>query len=255
MSGVQWSVKVDAYPKRKDRYFARRVFQFIRRRVLNYFVFTAKPTGLAPLATARRRWQAEARRRLEEDKDFIEMLTQVRQKSLSTGSDFGDYPELRDTVERLQPRYVLECGSGISTAVIAFSMWRNHQKIGHKGKVVSMDESEKYSENARESLPQFLEDYVEFHHSPPKESAYSKEDFIARGVRYESWPLYPYSFSYIDGPQERRGPAAMKCFDADILHVALLAKSAVVGMIDQRVTRFGTTRSRHLDGWNFPARM
>lgn len=102
---------------------------------------------------------------------------------------YAKYYILYHTVRRLKPAFVLECGSGISTLIILEALARNGT-----GTLVTMDE-----------LPQFAEgvaaiagkrENFELHISPSVRDTYKG----IRGHRYQSLPLHPYDFVFVDGP-------------------------------------------------------
>jgi hypothetical protein len=126
----------------------------------NYFYYTAKPHLLNPIHYARiwneRRVYARIRR------DFPELLNVIRTMTPagSTGCGFSDYWELYSWVRRNAPLWVLECGGGVSSGVIATALAQNQ-----RGRLISLDESRSYLDRAAALLPAHLRPWVEFRHS------------------------------------------------------------------------------------------
>lgn len=101
--------------------------------------------------------------------------------------DYPKYLTIYNTVRRFKPKYVLECGSGISTAIINQALKENGS-----GKLVSLDEMEKFGQ----AVAQIVGPEVAMVISPVEETAYQN---IA-GTRYLNAPDYPYDLVFVDGP-------------------------------------------------------
>ena len=67
----------------------------------------------------------------------------------SCGANFSDYYELYNYIIKKKPKYILECGSGITSYVIAKALHYNHIKSGVKGLCISMEELPNYHEDIK----------------------------------------------------------------------------------------------------------
>ncbi|TAL19587.1 class I SAM-dependent methyltransferase [Patescibacteria group bacterium] len=101
---------------------------------------------------------------------------------------WSKYYILYKIVRKLKPRFVLECGSGISTAIIISALRENGG-----GLLVSLDESPEYGNVVRD----IVGSEVETHISPSVEATYEG----LTGTKYAQIPDYPYDFIFVDGPQ------------------------------------------------------
>lgn len=104
---------------------------------------------------------------------------------------WSKYYTLYKTVRNLKPKFVLECGSGISTAIIIRALEEN--RTG--GRLISIDESSQYGDVVRDVVG----NKVEMHISPSIEAEY--EGLV--GTRYENIPDFPYDLIFVDGPQTK----------------------------------------------------
>jgi hypothetical protein len=201
----------------------------LRRIATNYFYYTAKPHLLNPIHYARiwneRRIYARVRHDVPELFDVIRTMTPAG----STGCGFSDYWELYSWVRRNAPLWVLECGGGVSSGVIATALAQNQ-----RGRLISLDESRSYLDRAAALLPAHLRPWVEFHHSELGFQRYAG----LPGIFYRDVPQHPYEFVFIDGPAgPPRSPAVEKPFNSDFINVLLRTpERSVAAMIDQRIT-------------------
>jgi hypothetical protein len=204
--------------------------QQVARRAAVYFYYTARPARLNPLSWMRARQADRARRDLQAVPGLCEALAAMREKTRSTGCEWSDYFELYATVRRLRPRAVLECGSGMSTCVIAWAL-RENAGSGPGVPFVSLEENPDYHREAIAALPSDLQPYAQLLHRPRREAAYAGH----LGCGYEDVPSHDYDFVFIDGPTLRRDGAGPKCFNADILDVVARARGQVEALLDQRI--------------------
>ena len=198
----------------------------------NYAYYTARPRWINPLHYARlwhtrRAWQA-----LRADHGDVLAIVAAMTPSGSTGCNPTDYLMLYRWIRYKKPQWVLECGSGMSTGVIAHALRQNGS-----GHVVSMEESEDYARKVRELLPADLAPFATILYSPVVVHAYG--DY--QGVSYADVPDHPYEMVFIDGPVARR-PGIGKCFNADVIRVAANGRP-VVAFLDQRITTLRALRA------------
>jgi len=138
------------------------------------------------------------------------------------------YKNVRD----IKPVEVLECGTGVSTLVIAHALMENEVETGKYGRVTSMEEVREWADMAEKLLPETYRNRVEIVVSPTVEDCYS----MFRGVRYRDLPDREYDFVFVDGPKYQSPQDNHPTFDFDYLHILRNSKTPVAGLIDQRVS-------------------
>ena len=180
----------------------------------------------------RLRREAQARRRIQAHGSLWAMLQDYLAKTASTGCQFIDYDALYRYVREHRPREVLECGTGVSTLVIATALQKNAREYGVEGRVTSMEDVEKWYELAVELLPGSIRDVVDLRLSPKVEDGYT----IFRGVRYEQTPDRPYDFLFVDGAGTSTPSDGTRSFDFDYLHLIRSSDRPASAIIDQRLT-------------------
>ena len=135
--------------------------------------------------------------RLKKNKGLWLELTQYLVQSQSTGCSYTDYWKLYSFVRKNKPKEILECGTGVSTVVMAYALIENEQDGNGKGRVTSMESSSQYYDMQMSLIPQHIRPYVELILSDVIEDSFS----LFRGVRYEKVPLdRKYDFVYVDDP-------------------------------------------------------
>lgn len=150
--------------------------------------------------------------------------------SIFTGCSYSDYTVLYNWVRRNKPKEILECGTGISTAVMAYALMENEKEDGEIGRITSMEEDENYYQHARGLMPTALRRHVEFVLSPTVEDVYS----IFRGMRYRDTPERPYEFVFIDGPSIKAPSDNTMTFDFDLIRIVEKSQNPVSAIIDMR---------------------
>ena len=178
--------------------------------------------------------QSRARAHLQRNQELWVILTEYLQQSNSTGCAYTDYLTLYQYVRRYKPKEVLECGTGISTVILAQALKENKQETGVNGRLVSMEELSEFHSQAVKLLPLSLKPYVEIKLSPTVEDSYA---FI-RGMRYRDVPERDYDFVFIDGPNTKtKSDQTISC-DFDFIYQLLRAKDdkSLTAIIDRRHT-------------------
>jgi predicted O-methyltransferase YrrM len=184
------------------------------------------------LIELRRIAQWRARRALQAHDRLWRSLQEYRRQSSSTGCNHADYWHLYAAIRRHKPAEILECGTGISTLVIATALEENEREHGISGRVTSMEEHAQWLDQSRALLPERLRRYVEFCLSPTVEDCFS----LFRGVRYREVPERPYDFVFVDGPNYQALTDGAMTFDFDLLHLLRRADWPVSALIDKRVS-------------------
>lgn len=157
-------------------------------------------------------------------------IEQYSLKSGSTGADYTDYLALYTYIRLKKPVEVLECGTGVTTIVMAFAMKENYEETGKKGRITSMDDVEEWYVHAKELLPSEFASYVDLQYSPSIIDAYS----IFRGTRYSHVPDRPYEFVFTDGPSYTKNEEVL-C-NLDYFFVVQRSEHPVSGLIDKRLS-------------------
>lgn len=176
--------------------------------------------------------QLSARRTLMRNAELWTALQDYLQKTESTGCGYIDYACLYDTVRTTKPIEILECGTGVSTLVIAHALMENEKETGRGGRVTSMEENAAWLDMSRRLLPSQYEKYVAFELSDTIEDCYS----LFRGVRYAAIPDRPFDFVFVDGPKYVSPLDGSATFDFDYIHVLRNADKPVGCLIDKRLS-------------------
>jgi predicted O-methyltransferase YrrM len=184
------------------------------------------------LGYTRALFELRARRKIESHAVLWKELQQYMQRSGSTGCNYLDYWELYTNVRARRPREILECGTGVSTVVLAVALQENEAETGVRGRVTSMEEEPKYFEQAKSLFPAAYSGYAELLQSERAEDQFG----LFRGMRYRDVPDRPYDFVFVDGPNYIAPSDGGVTFDFDLLHVLRRAEHKVFGIVDKRVT-------------------
>lgn len=177
--------------------------------------------------------ESQAKRALQKDTQLWDLLQSYLQSSPSTGCSYSDYLLLYKYIRNRKPKEILECGTGVSTVVIASALKENERDYGVKGHVTSMEESPHYYEAALRLFPEKLKTYADIIYSPVVEDTYH----FLRGMRYRDVPPRPYDFVFIDGPDHLCDPKGeMVLFNFDFVNVVKNTKNPVGAIIDTRTT-------------------
>lgn len=184
---------------------------------------------------AGRRWlEHRAYRHIRGERRLWTDLEEYQRKSLSTGCSYADYWRLNRAIRQQTPAEILECGTGMSTVVIAAAVHANVDDGWPPARITSMEEDERWLARTDAIFPGRLAKYVDFRLRPTTEDYYS----IFRGVRYRDVPDRPYDFVFIDGPKYL-APNGDVTFDFDLVAILQRAERPVSAIIDKRIsTRF-----------------
>jgi hypothetical protein len=125
------------------------------------------------------------------------LLEKITECSDSTGLSNPGYAFLHYFIKKNQPQYLLECGTGISTHLIAKAM-KDHCYDKYQGKIklISLESEKKFFDEAMSIYPEEYRDYLEIRLSPV---GYHQYAFL-RGTIYKDIPMLPYNFVFVDGP-------------------------------------------------------
>jgi predicted O-methyltransferase YrrM len=196
-----------------------------------------------PLVRARKWWvdrmvASRARRaeaRLRAMPVLWDLMTEAAAGTAVTGASWSDYLTLYEQVRTFRPREILECGTGISTVVLAFALLENAAEDGAApGRVTSMEDDRDWFETAQSRLPETVAEVVDLVHSPKTDGFYK----CFRGVQYESLPDRPYDFVFSDGPDRHSPVNGDKLFNLDLIHVVRRSEHPVRAVVDNHYLTF-----------------
>lgn len=177
--------------------------------------------------------ERNAEKKIKANLPLWNLLKAYIEKSPSTGCSFSDYLVLYNYVKKHKPKEILECGTGMSTVVLAYALKENYQEGGVMGRVASMEEDGGYYEKAMGLFPDSLKEYAEIFLSSAVEDT---RDFF-RGVRYKDIPNRKYDFVFVDGPDLMINPKNPELsFDYDIVRVIANSDTPVAGFVDTRTS-------------------
>ena len=169
---------------------------------------------------------------IKKNRELYINLQNYLNKTESKGCSFSDYGILYKTIRLWKPLEVLECGTGVSTLIIAHALMQNKIETGQQGRVTSMEECEPWFNMAQNLLPDVYQNYVDFKLSSTIEDQYS----IFRGVRYKDVPKRDYDFVFVDGPNYNSPNDGASTFDFDYINILRNSNHPVGCLIDKRVS-------------------
>lgn len=177
--------------------------------------------------------ESRAQKALSRNSALTGLLDEYRRKSTSTGASYSDYQVLYNWVRQHKPREILECGTGVSTVVMAQALRENEAEYGIKGHITSMEETIEYHKKATEIFPRELNPYAELLFSPAMEDHYH----FFRGVRYTDIPNRAYDFVFVDGPSLHTSPKDKHmAINIDFINILQTSRTAISAIIDTRTT-------------------
>lgn len=149
----------------------------------------------------------------------------------STGCSWADYWLLYSSVRTYKPQEFLECGTGVSTLVIAHALKENGS-----GRVTSMEEHRGWYEMAQKLLPAPYAAIVDLRLSETVQDGHA----MFRGIRYKDIPQRAYDFVFVDGPEEANGLTQKESADLDFIHILRTSNHSIRGIVDSRTGTFFT---------------
>lgn len=171
-----------------------------------------------------------ARQKIAAIPELYTLLQTYIGASGSTGCEWRDYWALYTYVRTHKPKEILECGTGVSTVVLAYALAENESEGGAPGRITSMEELPEYYELAKQLFPQKFVRYVDLRLSPAVQDTY----LFFTGVRYRDIPERQYDFVFVDGPNYTVDRIAL--FDLDYLYVLARSQTPVGAMVDTRTS-------------------
>jgi hypothetical protein len=181
------------------------------------------------LILAPRYWNSLSK--LKGNEGLWNTLREYLEKTRSTGCNYSDYLILYDYIKKHRPGEILECGTGVSTVIMAYALMENHKSGLGRGRITSMENMDEWYEEAVKLMPRQLKEYVELVYSEKTEYCYS----IFRGVGYKDVPKIEYDFVFIDGPGTTAPSDGTTSFDFDFINVVRRSNKPVFGIVDKRM--------------------
>ena len=131
-------------------------------RMKNYFYYTAKPKNLNPISYLRKKNEKNSIHKLKniDSGKLYDLINSLVEQSGSTGCEFSDYYELYKDLIHQKPRMILECGSGISSIVIAYYISKRINKENYK--CISCEENENYHNQIKKIFLRNLVPFIDF---------------------------------------------------------------------------------------------
>jgi len=153
-------------------------------------------------------------------------------KSKFTGTKFPSLYRLVKIILKKKPKYILELGTGISTAVLAETILHIKKKDpNYHCKFVSMESVQEWYDMAKQLLPKNYEEIVEI--ILGKRELY--EYLMFRGYVHSNIPNYSFDFIFLDGPQYFDDKGSSTCMD--IIKTRLQSDSELIScVVDTRVS-------------------
>ena len=160
----------------------------------------------------------------ELDRDATALIDRIpAAKGDLLGAGKTDYLFLYRYILKRRPARVLELGSGISTLFLAAAL----EEAGC-GQLVTVDHVQRFSDGARQRVPDSLLHRVEFVVSHATGELYRG----ISAIRYDEIPKGHYDMVFVDGPPVIIGDTAFP--SSDVLH--LLSDRPTDIIVDKRVT-------------------
>ena len=199
-----------------------------------YFLYTAKPNILNPIFYLRKSHERKARRKIKEvDQGALyKFLNEVIEKSNSTGCEYSDYLRIWNELHEYQPKNILECGSGVSSVVFAYYIFKLKDPLSVN--FISMEENDHYHSQIKNIFPEELKGFVTFCISERVESVYNG----ILGCHYKEVPDLKYDYIFIDAPTLRnfKDKSYPKAFNSDVINMILrYPEHPINGILDQRI--------------------
>lgn len=175
-------------------------------------------------------YERRALKKLKENRQLYQTIIDYIKKSESTGCSYFDYWTLYHYIRKNKPAEILECGTGVSSIVMAHALMENEQDGSLTGRITSMEDVDLWYQKAQNLIPEKLRPYIEIIHSPKVEYYHS----IFRGVGYRDIPQRAYEFVFIDGPETTAPSDGSLTFDFDLINVVTRAEQPISAIVDKR---------------------
>lgn len=143
------------------------------------------------------------------------------------------------TARRIEPGLIVECGSGVSTLIMARAVQQNG-----KGRVLTLDHDAVFAAKTRELLEEHgLQEFAEVVHAPLAAQKVGNEDFA--WYRYDVPPDLSIDLLIVDGPPE--GPNTLARYPAGPRFIPQLNEGGTVLVDDAQRPNEQTAVHRWLE--------
>ncbi len=195
----------------------------------------------------KRKYKAMAQNYIDSNKGLKWAIRESELRLQSCGVSTQDYAFLHAFIKANRFRWILECGSGRSTWVMAQALKElKDLDSNYDPKVISMDDSPAWHDQSSTYFPKSKYPFVEFRLSKSVTWQYGP----ISGWCYEEIPDHPYEFVYVDGPGER------DMGNIDFVRVVMHSNHKVCAAIDSRKLSvmmytlfFGPSKVCYFDHW------
>lgn len=176
-----------------------------------------------------------AKKALQKNVELWRLMTAAAAGTTVTGASYSDCLTVYEQIKAFKPKEILDCGTGITTVVLAQApLEKARESGGEPGRVTSMEDDRAWYDVARSRLPAEIAPLVDLVHSPKVDGFYQ----CFRGVMYESPPDRPYDFVFSDGPDRLSPVNGYKLFNLDLINVVRRAERPVRAVVDNHYLTF-----------------
>ena len=190
---------------------------------------------------------------LDQNKSLNILINDIKSTSDSTGVSISDYIILYEYIKKNKPKFVLECGTGMSTVIIAEAMKNFVLPQSPQAKFVSMESKKEWYNHQISIFPEQFNDFVEIVYSPIDTWNYS----FVKGTVYKDVPDYPYEFVFVDGPSQGIEDVGGTMCNMDFVRVVEKTNKSITGIIDNRkhtvlayTNIFGIQKVNYFSHWS-----
>lgn len=159
-------------------------------------------------------------------------ISTYRKGSSTTGTQFITLLLAVKSILRYKPAHVLECGTGVSTLVLAAAIEKvKLSDPSYQGTIVSMESEKSWFDLAQEKLPAKYRSVVEIIYGPREKY----EIGFFRGYVHSGIPKRDYDFILLDGPDYADENGLSFC--ADVIKIFDISNvMALRGVVDGRAS-------------------
>ena len=161
-----------------------------------------------------------------------EIIEEYTKRTSSTGVKATTLYQAVKVIQKYKPKFLLECGTGTSTVVLAETLRQLKSKDkGYSPRLISMESISKWHEMAVDLFPSGYSDFVEIRLGEREKFEYS----MFRGYRHSNIPKHDYDFVFLDGPNYEDDFGSSCCMDAVYARLESNVPS-MYGVADTRVS-------------------
>jgi hypothetical protein len=171
---------------------------------------------------------------LKKYKNLNLVIDRVNRLSESTGVAVSDFIFLYHYIRERAPKYILECGTGRSTWIIAQAIIDNNNGvIPDEFRIVSMESVDKWHKHALDIFPDEWKTFCDIRLS----NISTYQIGLLRGTCYSIVPNLPYELVFVDGPSQKIDQ--IRTVNMDFIKCLQELKTPVTAVIDERTSTIG----------------